>query len=202
MHRIRELFSPGFDSGIGGGKNLREGCGGLQRNEELSIQRQLNVRNIHKCTHMHLCIHTPIIVSKNILTMLWRQVNIPCQENKGAQHTSQTNLCSFYPSLTNPRSTAEIFPDHCWSSQHSQCSAPITRGFLGCTGRTAFHVWQGRTIPSVTTLGKQASASTFTSIRDSAPEAVVHNFRSTKYTPEILKYCITWAWSPSAFMPG
>lgn len=26
---IRELFSPGFESGIGGGKNLREGCGGL-----------------------------------------------------------------------------------------------------------------------------------------------------------------------------
>lgn len=59
-----ELLSPGLDSGIGGGKNLREGCGGLQRNEELSTERQLNVRNIHKCTHLHLCIHTPITVSK------------------------------------------------------------------------------------------------------------------------------------------
>lgn len=29
MLRIGELFSPGFESGIGGGKNLREGCGGL-----------------------------------------------------------------------------------------------------------------------------------------------------------------------------
>jgi len=34
MHRIRELFSPGFESGIGGGKNLREGCGGLWRKED------------------------------------------------------------------------------------------------------------------------------------------------------------------------
>lgn len=70
MYRTRELFSPGFDSGMGGGKNLREGCGGLQRNEELSIQRQLNKRNIDKCTHMHLGIHTPITVSKNTPTVL------------------------------------------------------------------------------------------------------------------------------------
>lgn len=34
VHGIRELFSPGFESGIGGGKNLREGCGGLYRNEK------------------------------------------------------------------------------------------------------------------------------------------------------------------------
>lgn len=46
----------------------------------------------------------------------------------------------FYSNFTNPRSTAEVFPeltDHCWSSQYSQCSAPSTRVFVRWPGRRA-----------------------------------------------------------------
>lgn len=62
MYRIRDLFSPGFESGIGGGKNLREGCGGLRRNEESYLYRGSQVKT-YTITYIHTYTHTPIHVS-------------------------------------------------------------------------------------------------------------------------------------------